>query len=311
MDSKIKVQSAPHIKSSDTTRSLMLDVIIALLPTTIWGVMRFGINAALVVIVSLVACVLSETIFNLIVKRENTIWDLSCVVTGLILALNMPSEVPLYVPIIGSVFAIVVVKMLFGGLGQNFMNPALAGRCFCIISFAGLMNNYTSKMSVDVYTSATPLALIKEGRSVDLVDMFFGFIPGTIGEISTLCLLIGVIYLLVKKVIDLHIPLTYIVTFLIFILVFSERRADMNFVLGELLGGGLIFGAFFMANDYVTTPCTPIGRTVYAIFLGILTGIFRLYGKSTECISFVILIGNIVGPYLEDITIPRAYGRKK
>ena len=307
---KFNVQGSPHVRSNVSTRSIMLDVIIALLPATIWGVIRFGIHAALVVIVSIIACILSETIFNKVVGRKNTATDLSCVVTAMILALNMPPEIPLFIPVIGSVFAIVIVKMLFGGLGQNFMNPALAGRCFCLISFAGSMSNFKSANVIDAYSSATPLAILKSGQQVNLTDLLFGYRPGVIGEISVICLLIGAIYLIAKKVIDFQIPMIYILSFVVFILIFSGRSTDTNYILGEIMGGGLIFGAFFMANDYATSPCTPLGKTIYAIFLGFMTGLFRIFGKNAECVSFVILLGNVLTPLIESFTIPRAFGKE-
>lgn len=310
MDMKLNVQSSPHIRDNISTRLVMLDVVIALIPASVWGVLRFGLNAALVIIVSVLACIISETIFNMIVKKPNTIDDLSAVVTGMILALNMPPEIPLFIPVVGAVFAIVIVKMLFGGLGQNFMNPALAGRCFCLISFAGPMSNYKSALSVDAYSSATPLVLLKQGSEVNLFDMIFGYTPGTIGEISAVCLLIGAVYLLVKKIIDLKIPMVYLISFTIFILIFSGKTTDVNYILGEIFGGGLIFGAFYMANDYTTSPITMLGEVVYAVFLGVMTGIFRLWGKSGECVSYVILMGNILVPLIESITIPIAFGKE-
>ena len=310
MEQNINVQSSPHIRDGITTNLIMLDVIIALLPATIWGILRFGINALIVVVVSIITAIFSETIFNKILKRQNTINDLSCIVTGLILALNMPPNIPIFIPIVGVIFAIVVAKMLFGGLGQNFINPALAGRCFCHISFAGFMNNFTSEMSVDVYTSATPLAILKEGQEINLLDLIFGYIPGTIGEISVVCLLLGAIYLIAKKVIDIKIPITYIVTCIVFIMLFSNKTTNTNYILGELFSGGLIFGAFFMATDYVTAPITPLGKILYGILLGVLTGIFRLYGKTTESISYVILMSNLLVPLIESLTIPNAFGRE-
>lgn len=311
MDFKLNVQSSPHVRDRISTSCIMLDVIIALIPATVWGILRFGAHAAIVVAVAVISAVLSETIFNFIVKKPNTIGDLSCVVTGLILGLNMPPEVPFFVPVVGSFFAIVIVKMLFGGLGQNFMNPALAGRCFCLISFAGYMNNFTSKMSVDAYTSATPLIMLKNGNEVNLLDMLFGYIPGTIGEISAICLLIGAIYLAVKKIIDLRIPLLYIFSFVIFIMIFGQGKStNVNYILGEILGGGLIFGAFFMATDYATSPITPLGKVLYGILLGILTGVFRLFGKSGESVSYVILISNLLVPLIESFTIPTAFGKE-
>lgn len=319
MDFRLNVQGSPHVRDNASTRKIMLDVIIAMLPATIWGIMQFGLNAALVVVVSVVACILSETVFNMIVKRPNTVSDLSCVVTGLIIALNMPPEIPLFVPVVGSIFAIFIAKMLFGGLGQNFMNPALAGRCFCLISFTGLMTNFSSKLmneftanlGIDATSSATPLYVIQKNLGTPhAMDLFMGYIPGTIGEISTICLLLGAAYLLVKKVISISIPLTYIVTFVIFLMIFSGRPTDVNYLLCEVCGGGLIFGAFFMATDYVTSPVTPLGRVLFGIFLGVLTGIFRLWGKAPESVSYVILLGNILVPLIESVTVPRAFGKE-
>lgn len=311
MDFKLNVQSSPHVRDNVSTRSIMLDVIIAMLPTTIWGIKQFGLHAALVLIASIVAAVVSETVFNIIAKKQNTISDLSAVVTGMILGLNMPPEVPIFVPVVGSIFAIVIVKMLFGGLGQNFMNPALAGRCFCLISFAGFMNNFTSNMSIDAFSQATPLIVLKSGQEVDLLKMAMGYIPGTIGEVSTVCLLIGAIYLTVKKIIDIKIPVLYILSFVVFIMLFSQgRTTNVNYILGEVLGGGLIFGAFFMATDYVTSPITPLGKVIYGILLGVLTGVFRLFGKSGESVSYVILISNMLVPLIESITVPTAFGKE-
>lgn len=310
MELNLNVQSSPHVRDNVSTRLIMLDVIIAMLPATIWGIIQFGAHSALVVIVAIISAILSETVFNIIVKRPNTIGDLSCVVTGMILGLNMPPEVPIFIPIVGSMFAIIIVKMLFGGLGQNFMNPALAGRAFCLISFAGYMSNFNSRLSVDAYSSATPLILLKNGYEVKLIDMFIGKTPGTIGEISALMLLLGALYLVVKKVIDLKIPLIYIFTFVIFIMIFSGKSTSVNYILGEVFAGGLIFGAFYMASDYTTTPITPLGKIIYAMILGILTGIFRLWGKSGECVSYVILISNLLVPLIESCTIPTAFGKE-
>lgn len=310
MELNLNVQSSPHVRDNVSTRLIMLDVIIAMLPATIWGVIQFGAHSALVVISAIASAIISETVFNLIVKKQNTISDLSCVVTGLILGLNMPPEVPIFIPVVGSAFAIIIVKMLFGGLGQNFMNPALAGRAFCLISFAGYMSNYNSKLSIDAYSSATPLILLKNGHEIKLLDLFLGKIPGTIGEISTLMLLLGALYLVAKKVIDLRIPLIYILTFVIFIMIFSGKSTSVNYILGEVFAGGLVFGAFYMATDYVTTPITSLGKVIYAMLLGILTGIFRIWGKSGESVSYVILICNLLVPLIESFTIPTAFGKE-
>lgn len=317
MDKILNLQSSPHVRDNISTRSIMLDVIIALLPTSIWGVLRYGKNAFLVILVSIICAVASETIFNKIIKKPNTVNDLSAVVTAMILALNLSPNIPLHIPAIGSIFAIVVVKMLFGGLGQNFMNPALTARCFLLISFAGPVNKYYETMKelnlfgeLDAVSSATPLAKLAAGETVELWDLFLGNIPGAIGEVSKICLLLGAIYLLAKGVIHFRIPLTYIGSFLIFMIIFSGKASNMNYILGELLGGGLIFGAFYMANDYVTSPVTHKGEYIYATFLGVMTGLFRLYGKSGECVSFIILLGNILVPFFESISIPRPFGKE-
>lgn len=306
----LNIQSSPHIRDDVKTKSIMLDVIISLVPSVVWGIVCFGLHSLIVVVVSVFAAIISETIFNLIVKKENTISDFSCVVTGMILGLTMPPEIPLYIPIIGSVFAIVVVKMIFGGLGQNFMNPALAGRCFLAISFATQMNNYISNMSVDAFSSATPLALLKNGQNIDLNAVFCGYIPGTIGEVSTICLLLGAIYLTFKKIIDLRIPLMYIFTFVVFLMLFSNKSINTNYIIGEVIGGGLIFGAFYMATDYTTSPITPLGKILYGILLGVLTGIFRLYGKMAESVSYVILMSNLLVPLINKMTLPVAFGKE-
>ncbi len=297
------VSSSPHVRKDENTQSIMLDVCIAMLPATAFGVFIFGLHALLVVICTVLASVLSELIFELITKRPVTITDLSAVVTGMILALNMPADIPVWMPMLGAVFAIVIVKMLFGGLGQNFMNPALAGRCFLLLSFASRMSTFT----LDGWSGATPLQQLKDGQSVDLAAMFIGKIPGTIGEVSVIALLIGAIYLLVRKVITLRIPLTYIITVAIFMLIFGQEHT-LTYVLAEVCGGGLIFGAFFMATDYVTSPITPVGQYVFAVIIGILTGLFRCFGSGAEGVSYAIIIGNMLVPLIERYTMPKAYG---
>ena len=247
---------------------------------------------------------LSEYVFEKITKRPCTISDFSAVVTGMILALNMPPEIALWIPALGGVFAIIVVKQLYGGLGQNFMNPALAARCFLLISFTGQMSAFT----LDGWTGATPLAVLKAGESVDVAAMFIGKIPGTIGEVSVIALLIGAAYLVVKKVISLRIPVTYILTTAVFVFIFGQQ--DLNYVLAHLCGGGLIFGAFFMATDYVTSPITPKGQIVFGILLGILTGLFRIFGGSAEGVSYAIIISNLLVPLIERFTLPTPFGKE-
>lgn len=303
------VSSSPHVRAKDTTSRIMLYVIIALLPTSIFGIVNFGYKAAVLILVSVASCIASEWIFNLIVHKKNTVSDLSAVVTGLLLALNLPASLPWWEAVIGSVFAIVIVKMMFGGLGQNFMNPALAARCFLLISFAGMMNNFSAaSLGFDSVSGATPLAAMRAGQSVDLASMFIGRIPGTIGEVSTIALLIGGIYLLVRKVISWRIPVIYIGTVAVFVFIFGGF--DVNYVLCQVCGGGLIFGAFFMATDYVTSPITPMGQIVFGVVLGLLTGIFRLWGASPEGVSYAIILSNLFVPMIERVTLPKAFGKE-
>ena len=304
MSKLLNVSSSPHVRSNETTQSIMVDVAIAMLPATAFGVFQFGLHALLVLIVTIAACVLSEYVFEKITKRPCTISDFSAVVTGMILALNMPPEIALWIPALGGVFAIIVVKQLYGGLGQNFMNPALAARCFLLISFTGQMSAFT----LDSWTGATPLAVLKAGESVDVAAMFIGKIPGTIGEVSVIALLIGAAYLVVKKVISLRIPVTYILTTAVFVFIFGQQ--DLNYVLAHLCGGGLIFGAFFMATDYVTSPITPKGQIVFGILLGILTGLFRIFGGSAEGVSYAIIISNLLVPLIERFTLPTPFGKE-
>lgn len=306
------VSVSPHIRDKSNTTKIMLDVCIALIPTLAFGVWHFGLNALLVIISSVVSCVLSEVVFDLIVKKPISIFDLSAVVTGLILALNMPPNIAWWVPFIGGIFAIVVVKMLFGGIGQNIMNPALGARCFLLISFASRMTDFTSS-SVDGVSSATPLATLKSGGTVDLLDMFLGLQSGCIGEVSAICILLGGAYLIIKKVINPRIPIIYILSTLVFIVVFSFAKGNdvtVNYVLGELLTGGLLAGAFFMATDYTTSPITKNGQIIYSLLLGFLTACFRVLGSSAEGVSYAIIICNLIVPLIEKITVPKPFGMK-
>ena len=288
-----------------TTSKIMLSVIVALLPATGFGIYNFGVKALLIVLLSVLSCELSEMVFNKICKKKSTMGDLSAVVTGLLLALNLPVGVPWWIPVVGGFFAIVVVKMLFGGLGQNFMNPALGARCFLMISFTSIMTNF----NCDTYTGATPLAQLKAGETVDVLQMMIGKTAGTIGETSMIAILIGACILLFVGAIDLKIPGSYLVTFVIFLIVFSGRGFDLTYISAQLAGGGLMLGAFFMATDYVTRPITKNGQYLFGIFLGIMTGIFRVFGPSAEGVSYAIIIGNLLVPLIEKITYPKAFGK--
>lgn len=308
MSGLLKVSSNPHIRSKATTGGIMMAVIVALLPATGYGIYHFGIKALLIVLVSVASAVITEALFGLY-RKKMTITDLSAVVTGLLLALNLPVSVPLWVPAMGSVFAILVVKMLFGGLGQNFMNPALAARCFLVISFPALMTDFRYEGAPDTFTGATPLALLKAGEDVNVMDMIIGNTAGTIGETSMIALLIGACFLILVGVIDLRIPGSYIVSLAVFVTVFGGRGFDPVYLSAQLAGGGLMIGAFFMATDYVTRPITVKGQYLYGIFLGILTGIFRVFGASAEGVSYAIVLGNLLVPLIEKITWPAAFGR--
>ena len=309
MNKLLNVSSSPHVRSSVTTQNLMLDVVIAMIPAAAFGVFHFGLHALLVMIVTVAACVASEYVYEKFMNKPITIMDMSAVVTGLILALNMPPEIPLWIPALGGVFAIIVVKQLYGGLGQNFMNPALAARCFLLISLALFMNDFSSPaIGFDSVSGATPLAMMRSGETVDLGLLVLGRIPGTIGEVSVVALLIGAVYMLVKKVISPRIPLIYIGTVAVFLFLFGGF--DPYYVLCEVCSGGLVFGAFFMATDYVTSPITPKGQVVYGVVLGLLTGIFRLWGASPEGVSYAIILSNLLVPMIERVTLPKAFGRE-
>lgn len=305
MSELYQVSSNPHIRDKSSTSSIMLDVIIALIPATVFGIWNFGLNAALNVIVAVAIAVGAEAVFQYVTKQKITIHDFSAAVTGLLLALNVPSELPIWMTALGSLFAIVVVKQIFGGLGQNFMNPALAGRVFLFLSFSAAMTSF----EYDGVTGATPLSMIKSSGEVDsLKNMFLGTEAGTIGETSALALLIGGIYLIVKKIIDWKIPVFYILSFVICMTLFGGQGFDVEFLMAHVCGGGLILGAFFMATDYVTSPITPNGRIVFGILLGILTAIFRVFGPNAEGVSFAIIFGNLLVPLIEKFTVPRAFG---
>lgn len=312
MSKLLNVSSSPHVRSSETTQSIMMDVAIAMIPATAFGVFHFGYYALLVVLVTVAACVLSEYIFEKCMKKPITVGDMSAVVTGMILALNMPPEIPLWIPALGGVFAIIVVKQLYGGLGQNFMNPALAARCFLLISFAGKMTDFTSKkgstFQFDGISSATPLAALKSGGVVDVPAMFTGNIAGTIGEVSAIALLLGAAYMLVKKVITIRIPAAYIITFVVFIVLFGGHGLDFNFIAAHLCGGGLIFGAFFMATDYVTSPNTPKGEVIFGIGAGLLVVFIRYFGGYPEGVCYSILIMNICVWLIDKATLPKRFG---
>ena len=290
----------------------MLYVIIALLPTSLFGIYNFGYKALVLILVTIASCVASEWVFNKIVHKKQTIDDLSAVVTGLLLALNLPATLPWWEAVIGGVFAIVVVKCLFGGLGQNFMNPALGARCFLLIAFAADKTKFgITKNGIEVYSSVTPLAAMRNGEAVNTMDMLIGRTAGTIGETSAIAILIGAIFLILMGVINLRIPASYIITFAVFMLLFGGHGFDGSYLTAQLCGGGLMLGAFFMATDYVTSPITPMGQIIFGICCGILTGLFRCFGANAEGVSFAIILSNILVPLIEKHTVPMAFGQVK
>ncbi len=304
----MKISSSPHIRDRETTTNIMGKVIVALLPAAIFGVYNFGIRALALYLITIISSVLFEALFQIITGRKITVKDLSAALTGLLLAMNLPPDVPYWIPVIGSFFAIIVVKQLFGGLGQNFMNPALGARCFLLISFTGIMTSF----SYDAVTMATPLAEMKAGNSVDVLSMFLGTIPGTIGETCAFALIIGGIFLIFTRVINYRIPLYYIGSFAVFIMIYaiaSGRGIDISYLLAHLSGGGLMLGAFFMATDYVTSPITSGGKIIFGIFLGFLTFLFRVFGGSAEGVSYAIIIGNLLVPLIEKVTVPKSFGK--
>lgn len=305
MSDLMRVSSNPHVRSKTSTSNIMLAVVIALLPAAGFGIYNFGVRALVTILVTVASTVFTEFIFEKICKKKVTVGDYSAVVTGLLLALNLPASAPWWIGVVGGVFAILVVKMLFGGLGQNFMNPALGARCFLLISFTSIMTNF----DCDAYAGATPLANLKNGVDVNILDMVIGRTSGTIGETSMIAVVAGACFLILTGVIDLRIPGSYIVSFVVFISLFGGRGLDPAYISAHLAGGGLMLGAFFMATDYVTRPITKNGQYLFGILLGVLTGIFRIFGPSAEGVSYAIIIGNLLVPLIEKITLPKAFGK--
>lgn len=306
MNENYNVSSSSHIRDKVTSSNIMLMVVISLLPATFFGIWNFRHeNAWILIVLTTAAAVLAEYLWEKLMHKPVTIKDFSAVVTGLLLALNLPPTLPWWMGVVGAFFAIIVVKQLFGGLGQNFMNPALGARCFLLICFAGKMTNFV----YDGVTGPTPLANLKAGESVDSFAMLIGNTSGTIGETSVIALMIGAMFLILMGVIDLRIPGTYILTFVIFISLFGGHGFDPQYITAHLCGGGLMLGAWFMATDYVTSPITSKGKIVYGICLGCLTGLFRLFGGSAEGVSYAIIISNLLVPLIEKATLPKPFGK--
>lgn len=311
---KLLVTASPHVRSNRTVKKDMLDVIIALIPAGIASVYFFGYRALVLILASVLTCVLSEYIFNKVTKRKQSIKDLSAVVTGLLLAYNVPFTLPVWQMVIGAMFAIIVAKMFFGGIGQNIVNPALAARAFLMASWSSTMTQFVpphrvatlkSVKDVSMLTGATQLM---DPKSYSTMDLFLGNIPGCLGEVSSLAILIGACYLLVRKVIHIRIPLTYILTSVVLIGIFGEGFQNS---LTTVLSGGMLLGAFFMATDYTTTPVTIKGQYVFAIGAGILTAVIRVFGGYPEGVSYSILLMNLVVPIIEAYTKPKTFGKSK
>ena len=308
---KLIVSSSPHIKTKQDTPRIMLDVIIALLPALVAGVVIYGIRALLVVVTCVLTSVVSEFLFNIIVKKEQTIFDLSAIITGLILGLSLHANAPVWQCVVGSVFAIIVIKCLFGGLGANFANPAATARVFLLVCFSNTLSGgalplYSS--NPDLVAGATPLdVMVKGGELPSIMDMFLGFRGGSIGEACILALVLGFIYLAARKVVNFETPLIMVATVFVLSLIVT---GDVNTALYHVLGGGLVFGAVFMATDYVTTPITRTGKMIFAFGAGLLTFLIRTYGNYPEGVSFAILFMNILSPYIESWTKPKAFGKR-
>ena len=304
---KLTVSAAPHIHSGASTNRIMLDVIIALLPATVASVVIFGLKSLIIIAACVITALVGEALFNIITKKKQTIGDLSAVVTGLLLALNLSTNVPAWQCVVGTLFAIVCVKCLFGGLGCNFANPAITGRVFMLVAFSAVAGGANPTI-VDLTTSATPLELLAKGESQNLMDLFLGLHGGAIGETCILALIIGFVYLLVRKVITWHTPVVFIVTVFALYLAFT---GDVMMAVSQILAGGLFIGAIFMATDYVTTPITTRGRVVFALGCGVITFIIRYFCAYPEGVSFSILIMNILTPFIEKWTAKEPLGGVK
>ena len=297
------VSSSPHLRNPLTTGGVMMNVVIGLLPATVFGIWHFGLHAAFVILASIIAAMLTEFVFDYIAKRPNTLWDGSAIVTGLLLALCLPSQCPLYVPVAGSIFGILIAKCFFGGLGQNFMNPALAGRAFLLISFGKVMTDY----SYDAVSGVTPLASLNEGEVVNIGKMFLGLVTGHIG-ISVVCILIGGIWLLATDTISWEIPVASTLSFWLFLIILSGRGFDPMYLAAEFCGGGFVLGAFFMATDPVTNPMTWSGQLIFGCLYGFLSAIFRVYGGMADTTTFAIIISNMATPLIDRMPVPQPFG---
>ena len=321
---KLIATSNPHIRSNETTRSIMLDVIIAMLPALVWSVIVFGVKALTLTVVSVVGCVFWEWLYRKLMKKPQSVGDLSAVVTGMLLAFVCPVQMPYWMIIIGDFFAIVVVKQLFGGIGKNFLNPALAGRAVLLASYAGTMTSWVDPAvnkaaiigsNADIVTTATPLAIMKTGDFAELLSahsvgsMFVGTgIPGSLGEVSALALLIGGVYLIWRKVINWQTPVAYIATVAVLTFLFPKQGSGLEWMLYSIFGGGLFLGAFFMATDYATSPVTKKGQLIFGIGCGLFTVLIRYFGSYNEGVCYSIMVMNLFVALIDKYTKPTRFG---
>ena len=310
----LEVSASPHVRARLSTSHIMQLVVLALIPSGCYGVYHFGINALFHILITIAACVISEFLYTHFMHKPITVGDGSAVVTGLLLAYTLPVSAPLWVGVVGGVFAIIVVKQLFGGLGKNFMNPALGARGFLLLSFPKIMTDYTYGL-YDSISSATPLQELKESgdiSGINVRDMVFGNTGGTIGETCTIAILLGALFLLMFDIIDIKIPAIIMATLSVFIMLFNylfgTHDFNIYFLSAHLSGGGLMLGAWFMATDYVTRPVTNKGQVIYAFLIGFLIAVFRWFGNNADGVSFAIIFGNIVSPLIERLTIRKAFG---
>ena len=322
-NNNLMVSSTPHIRSNDTISSVMRDVVIALIPAAVMGVVYFGVNAALIIIISIISSVAFEALYQKAAKKKITVTDFSAIITGLLLAMNLPSSAPLWVPVVGAFFAIVIVKQLFGGLGQNFMNPALGARAFLVASYpthttgsAFGETNFGVIGIADAVTSATPMAQLKAGAVTltqnDYVNALVGNIGGCIGETCAIALILGGLYLIIRKVISWRIPVTYILTVFVLTWIFKLcGLAPTRQPMYELLSGGLMLGAFFMATDYASSPMTPVGQLIMGFGCGVITTLIRIFGGYPEGVSYSILLMNLCVPLIDRYTAPKIFGAVK
>ncbi len=308
MQKKLSVTSSPHLRSGATSKRIMIDVCLALLPAGIAGIILFGAGAAKLIVVSVVSCVLAEFLYQKLTGQKVTVSDFSAVVTGLLLAYNLPADAPIWIPVVGSVVAIILVKQIFGGLGSNFMNPALTARAVLFVSWASIMTSYpATRYMTDAVSGATPLGMLSNGTPVNLMELLLGNCAGVLGETCKIALLLGGIYLIIRDVIDWKIPVCILCSVFICFLLKDGFTAAM----GQVLSGGLMLGAFFMATDYVTSPVSNSGRIIMGILCGLMVFVIRAFANYPEGTSFAILFMNVLTPLIDRFTVPGKFGEVK